>query len=362
MKLRCLLIAAALGIAGCSAPLPTTELPPGRFISPALEFPEFRDYRGVIDLRIRDAKLDQPAVADLSKPAQIDFVVLADRARRGESDYGVGGFTSAVLFIPGASFAVDGGDIVAINPREPIDPSKPSSELVGAIHEQGGVAIAAAPSKFRSAGDYALADGIEVYNQRDSWTSESPGTLYWRAFFLSTDRFLLDLAPRPDENLSIYDKLASGGRVTLLAGMGAPDDMSVAGSKVGTLQQLFLFYTTHVLASERAVDPVVDAIRRGHVYVSFDILGYVGQFAFFARDGQTKTMMGEEVRLTQTLKLQAELPAQADKIVLLRDGNEVASAENAQNFEYAPAEPGTYRLEALRRDHLWILSNPVYVR
>ena len=357
-----LAIAAALCLATCSAPLPSTELPPGRMVAPALEFPQLRDYRGIVDLRIADAKIDQGGVADLAKTTQIDFVMLADRAKKGESDYGIGGFTSDILFIPGASFPVDQGQIVAINPRAPIDPATSPGDLVAAIHDQGGVAIVAAPAQFKSAGDYALADGIEVYNQRDSWLSEGPSTLYWRAMFRSTDTFLLELAPRPDDNLAIYDKLASGARVALLAGMGAPDDMSVAGSKVGTLHQLFLFYTTHLLAPERNVDPIVDALKRGHAYVSFDLLGYVGQFAFFARDGETKTMMGDEVRMSPSLKLQAELPENADKIVLLRDGDQVASADNTEDLEFAPTEPGTYRVEAYRRGYPWILSNPVYVR
>jgi hypothetical protein len=353
---------AAIYLIGCSAPLPSTELPPGREVAPALEFPDLRDYRGIFDLRIRDANLDQGAVADQAKSAQIDFIMIGDRARPGATDYGIGGFTSAILFIPGASFPVDGGDIIAINPRAPIDLSKPSGELVGAIHDQGGVAIAAGPSEFKSAGDYALADGIEIYNQNAAWKAENQSTLYWRAVFLSTDRFLLGLVPRPDQNLENYDKLASASRVTLVAGMGAPDNLTVAGSKVGTLAQLFLFYTTHLLSPERSIDPIVDALKRGHAYVSFDILGYVGEFAFFARDGETKTMMGEEVHLTPSLKLQAELPGSAEKIVLLRDGEQASATENAQTLEFAPIQSGTYRLEAYRKGHLWILSNPVYVR
>lgn len=353
---------AVVYLIGCSAPLPSTELPPGREVAPALEFPDLRDYRGIVDLRIKDMKLDQEAVADQAKSAQIDFIMLADRTRPGASDYGIGGFTSAILFVPGASFPVDGGDIIAINPHAPIDSSKPSAELVGAIHDQGGVAIAAGPSEFKSAGDYALADGIEVYNQNAAWRAESRSTLYWRALFLSTDRFLLGLVPRPDQNLELYDKLASGSRVTLVAGMGAPANLTVAGSKVGTLQQLLLFFTTHLLSPERSVDPIVEALKRGHAYVSFDILGYVGEFAFFARDGETKTMMGEEVRLTASLKLQAELPGAAEKIVLLRDGEQASATENAQTLEFAPTQPGSYRLEAYRKGHLWILSNPVYVR
>jgi len=353
---------AAFYLAGCSAPLPSTELPPGREVAPALEFPGLRDYRGVVDLRIRDLNLDQGAVADKAKIAQIDFIMMADRARPGASDYGIGGFTSGILFIPGASFPVDGGEIIAINPHAPIDVSKPSSELVGAIHDQGGVAIASEPAEFKSAGDYALADGIQVYNQQAAWRAQSRSALYWRALFLTTDRFLLALVPRPDQNLAIYDKLAAGSRVALLAGMGAPANMAVAGARVGTLEQLFLFYTTHILAPERSVDPIVDALKRGHVYVSFDILGYVGEFAFFARDGETKTMMGEEVHLTPSLKLQAELPGPAEKILLLRDGDQASVTENAQTVEFAPTEPGTYRLEAFRKGHPWILSNPVYVR
>jgi hypothetical protein len=355
-------IAAATLAAGCSAPLPSTELPPGRSVSAALEFPELRDYRGELDVRLEGTGLDQPGIADIAKAAQLDFLVLGDLAKPGAADYGIGGFTSGILFVPGASFPVDGGRIIAINPRAPIDPATRPSELVGAIHDQEGIAIAASPANFRSAGDYALADGIEIYNQRDAWTAESSTSLYWRAIFLSTDRFLLGLAPRPEENLEIYDRMSSGARVALLAGIGAPDDMTVAGSKVGTFQQLFLFYTTHVLSPERSVDPMVEAIKRGHMYVSFDVLGYVPGFAFFARDGETRTMMGEEARITPSLKLQAELPAAADRIVLLRDGIEVSSAENASNLEYAPTQPGTYRIEAYRKDHPWILSNPVYLR
>ena len=355
-------IVAVFSFAACSAPLPSTELPSGRLVAPALEFPALRDYRGEIDLRIKDTGLDQAGVANLARIAQIDFVVLGDRAQRGDHDYGVAGFTSDILFVPGVSFDVDGGQMVAVNPHGPIDSSIPSSQLVQAIHDQGGVAIAAEPSRFKSAGDYALADGIEVYNQRAAWNAERERSLYLRAMFTTIDSFLLSLEPRPVDNLDIYDKLAAGARVVLVAGMGRPDDLIVAGSKVGRLDQLFLFYTTHLLATERNVEPLVDALKRGRAYVSFDLLGYVQEFAFFARDGEAKTMMGDEVRMTPTLKLQTELPAVAEQIALLRDGEQVAAANHAQTLEYPPTQPGTYRIEASRRGHLWILSNPVYVR
>jgi hypothetical protein len=180
--------------------------------------------------------------------------------------------------------------------------------------------------------------------------------------FFGTDHFLSSLNVRPDANLALYDKMTAGARVAMLAGLGQADDLAVFGTKVGTLQQLFLFYTTHFIARERDTAPLLEALRLGHTYVSFDYLGYVGAFAFFAQNGETKTMMGDEVQSASGLTLKAELPAQADRIVMYRSGAEVASAENAIKLEFAPKSPGAYRIEAYRNGRIWILSNPLYVR
>ena len=203
---------------------------------------------------------------------------------------------------------------------------------------------------------------MEVYSQRSAWTAQNPTALYFRAIFLGTDHFLSGLDLRPDANLALYDRMTAGARVATLAGMGAPDNMDVLGAKVGTMPQLFLFCTTHLIARERDSAPILEALRLGHSYASFDYLGYVGAFAFFAQIGETTTMMGDEVRLVPGLALKAELPAAADRITMYQNGAEVASAENASTLEFAPKSPGAYRIEAYRGGKLWILSNPVYVR
>ena len=356
----------ALAIAGCSAPLPSTELPPARFLAPVPEFPGVRDYRGIFNFKMKPTGFDQPGIADLAKAAQIDFIILGDRVKAGEADYGIPGFTSEILFISGGAFESGGGEIVGVNLREPIRPELGTADLISAIHDQGGLAIAAQPTKFANPADFALADAIEVYNQRDTWRAQSAASLYLRAIFSGTDRFLASLDLRPDANLALYDKMAAGARVTMLAGLGAPDDMTVLGSKVGTTPQLMLFYTTHLLARERSQDPLLEAIKLGHSYVSFDFLGYVGQFVFFAQVGDanngTKTLMGDEVRMAPGLVLKAELPDAADRIVLYRSGVEIKAVENARTLDFAPTSAGAYRIEAYRGGHLWILSNPVYVR
>ncbi len=359
-------IVAALVLAGCSAPLPSTELPPARFVSAAPEFPGFDDYRGIFNLPIKGSGMDQSKIAELAKDAQIDFIFLADRVQPGESegasDFGIAGFSNDILIIPGGAFEIGGSEIIGVNIHEPIKPNLAPNDLISAIHDQGGLAIASDPAKFASSADYALADAMEVYSQRSAWTAQNPTALYFRAIFFGTDHFLSGLDVRPDANLALYDQMTAGARVAMLAGMGAPGNMDVLGSKVGTLPQLFLFCTTHLIARERDSAPILEALRLGHSYASFDYLGYVGAFAFFARLGDTTTMMGDEVRLTPGLSLKTVLPAAADRIAMYQNGALVASAENASMLEFAPKSPGAYRIEAYRSGKLWILSNPVYVR
>jgi hypothetical protein len=355
------MLAAALA-AGCSAPLPSTSLPPVRIVAPALEFPSLRDYRGIVDCWYRTGGLDEGGAAELAKSAQIDFITDGDPYDPKAQNFGIGGFTSQVLFLPGATFTTGGGAIVAVDVTQPVDSSKSATDLISAIHDQGGLAIVASPAKFASPGSYALADGVEVFNQRAAWLQQSPGTLYLRSLFSGTDHFLLALGPPPPANLAIYDRMTAGARVTLVAGMGAPDNLSVMGSKVGTYDQLFLFYTTHLLAPERNTEPLVDALRRGHAYVSFDVLGFVGQFAFFAQNGDVKTVMGDEVALAPGLMLMTELPDKADRIVMLHEGTQVAEASDADHLAFAPKSSGAYRVVAYRRGYPWIMSNPVYMR
>lgn len=362
--IRLLLAMLMLCIAGCGGSLPATELPMGRQVAPALEFPELRDYRGVIDCKMKASGFDQSKLADTATAAQIDFVVLADYASGASPDFGIAGFTGQVLFIPGASFKVgnNGAEIAAINLQRPIDAGRATGDIIGQIHEQGALAFAVNPTRFASPDQYALADAIEIFNQRSAWDAQGGLGRYLRAAFFTGQHLFAGLDMRPDANLAVYDRMAGGARVTLLAGVGAPPRMPVMGAKVGTYEQIFQVFTTHILAPERQVDPIVDALRHGHAYVSFDLLGYVGSFAFFAQSGDRKVMMGDEIAMTPGLKLRVEMPAAADKVVIIHNGAEAASAEDVSIFEYAPTSAGAYRVEAYRQGRPWIYSNPVYVR
>src|SRR5262249_33567709 len=152
-----------------------------REVLPALEFPELRDYRGVVNCRLAGSGLDQTALAEIARTAQIDFIFLGDYAKPNTVDFGLPGFTASVLFFPRASYTMGGGEIVALNLVSPVDPGGTTNDLIRKIHDRGGLAMAANISGFSSPDDYALADAIEIYNQNRVWNAQTG--MYMRAIF-----------------------------------------------------------------------------------------------------------------------------------------------------------------------------------
>jgi hypothetical protein len=125
--------------------------------------------------------------------------------------------------------------------------------------------------------------------------------------------------------------------------------------------------STHVLASKLEESAIRSALKAGHVFVAHDWMCDATGFRFEAIDanGKLSANMGDEVKLTDGLKLTAKLPLPA-YMRLLRHGQEVANSEGKAVFEYTVKESGAYRLEAwLKLDgeqRPWIFANPVYVK
>jgi hypothetical protein len=125
--------------------------------------------------------------------------------------------------------------------------------------------------------------------------------------------------------------------------------------------------STHVLAAKLEESAIRSALKSGHAYVAHDWMCDTTGFRFEAIDasGKLSAIMGDEVKLSEGLKLTAKLPLPA-YIRLLRQGKEVANSEGRADFEYAVKETGAYRLEAwLKLDdewRPWIFGNPIYVR
>src|SRR5258708_126633 len=125
-------VALTLIFSACASFPVDTDAPPAREVMPVPEFSDLRDYRGSIDLRLRDSGYDQSSLAELARDTQFDFICLTDEVTSKSADYGAGGFTNEVLFIPGGAFRIGGGEaqIVGINLRDPISPDQSAPKVI----------------------------------------------------------------------------------------------------------------------------------------------------------------------------------------------------------------------------------------
>src|SRR5205807_6569021 len=125
--------------------------------------------------------------------------------------------------------------------------------------------------------------------------------------------------------------------------------------------------STHVLAPQLDERSIRTALKAGHAFVAHDWMCEATGFRFGASDsrGRQAGIMGDEVPLSDGLKLTAKLPLPA-YVRLLRHGQEVAQSDGKAEFEFAVRDAGAYRLEAwLKLDgefRPWIFANPIYVR
>ena len=253
--------------------------------------------------------MDRSGIADLAKTAQIDFIFLADRVQPGDTDFGIGGFTNDILFISGGAFDVGGSQIIGANIHEPIKPNLTPNDLISAIHDQGGLAIAADPAKFASSEDYALADAMEVYSQRSAWLAQNPTTLYLRAIFFGTDHFLTGLDVRPDANLALYDRMTTGARVCDARGDGrARQPQRARREGRDAAATLSVLHDPSARARARHGADPRSAPARPFVR-EFRLSRLRRRVRVLRARRRHDAMMGDEVHLAPGLTLKTELPA-----------------------------------------------------
>jgi hypothetical protein len=186
---------------------------------------------------------------------------------------------------------------------------------------------------------------------------------------------LIAHGPLP-QALHKWDELtASGQRVVAVGG----SDAHALKLSLGPLHRTVFPYSfhfkavnTHViiereltqdLAQDRQM--VLDALRKGHAFVGYDLpaptLGF--RFTAQAKDGQVQ--MGDEVRAGNGITFQVKLPAKVE-CRLLRNGEAIKTWRNTDICTHIASQPGAYRVECFIDYHGkrrgWIYSNPIYVR
>jgi hypothetical protein len=187
---------------------------------------------------------------------------------------------------------------------------------------------------------------------------------------------------RPDDNLAKLDEIAAKRKVVFTAGTDAHSNIGFhlfgddAGNKflnikIDPYKTIFQLARVHVLIDKNKPltrENLIDALRNGHSFVGFDVLGDSTGFNFWAENGVQNQIMGGDIALSQGVKLLAISPVPA-RFVFFKNGEKFFELPMTGETSVDVKESGTYRVEVYQ-DGLgspfdkmpWIISDPIYVK
>lgn len=353
------------------------------------------DYAGLIHTHTAYSKDATGSYQDLAAAAArqgIRFIVVTDHNTLGPGVIKGDGWRNGVLMLTGLESSRSEGHLLAFGtPSAPLGAEVSTDELLSNVTAQGGTVALAHPTHRRWAWKGPVDDRIgamEIVDLADQFYAASPAAIAATLGlipFVGSNAYLR-MAGRPDAALALWDRIGERRRMVGFYGPDIHQSIRIAGDlrlpfpraadlmRLGRNHILTTRPMTGDLAGDRTL--VLDAVARGRLYVSFDILGDGRGFGFTGERGGSRIDMGDETTAGDPIAFSVAVPdlsrALGAETRLLRDGEVVAtSSPGATAFSYVDARPGVYRVEVVvpadaapqaPADMVWIYSNPVYVR
>lgn len=327
----------------------------------------FTDYKGVIHVHSFLGGHSSGGFSEIIAAAQanqLQFVIMTEHT---EKDFDTAAMTlqgvhGGVLFINGNEMSAPNGDRLLTLP--------------------GDVSIAAYPEEFKNWDTPGL-DGVEVYNVFTNAKRINPVVAFFDAVWSKRsypDLMFAFYLTRPDEALKLWDKALTRARLTGVAGNDAHANIGVSlkdssgktllGIQLDPYETSFRLVRLHALIeANKPVDALslLDAVRAGHCFISFDFLGDTSGFSFTAENAGERKIQGDEISLKPETRLRVQSPV-AGRIVILKDGVVLLDESGISGKELPISENGVYRTEiylpqlGMVAKQPWIISNPIYVR
>ncbi len=330
----------------------------------------YHDYSGVIHIHTRysDGAGTYEDIARVANAQQLDYLIVTDHNTLQPLRDGKQGWHGTTLVLVGTEISTRAGHYLALNITHEIDRQKlATQQIIDEVNRQGGLGFIAHPYfKKRRWTDWSVTGftGVEAYNVAHDTLDENRLRLALWTLMVPTEQFYESLLDRPYDPLRKWDELiAQHGRIV---GIGSSDahEVRILGMNFAPYDIMFQLIRTHVLipSATLTAEAIYDALRQGHAYLAIELMDPLKGFSFMAEDGQRVLgIMGDEVTWQPNLFLSCWLPAPAN-LTLFKDGVAVETTVADRWWRYPVSERGTYRLEAMRHNKPWIMSNPIYVR
>ena len=359
---------------------------------PVRPIPGYREYKGVMHVHSFLGGHSTGTFEELISAAnanRLDFVVMTEHydLRYDTSALTLNGNFGGTLFVNGQEVDTNDGGRFLLLPGSAESPSfakMDSRFFLDKIRSEGRLAINNYPERNRSGvTDF---DGMEVYSLHINAKRMNKFTavfdILW-SFGRYPETTYATYLRRNEDYLRRYDAIAREKRLLLTAGADAHSNKGYYliaddegnrhfGIKIDPYEVIFRLTRMHVLlegGTPLTRETLIDALRKGHAFIGFDVLGDTTGFSFVGENGTERRIMGDEIALGQGVKLSAAAPGIA-RFVFYRDGEPVGESSGGQEAGFLADRPGAYRVEVYRnelgepfdRDAPWIMSNPIYVR
>ncbi|MBZ0153258.1 MAG: hypothetical protein K8J09_17170 [Planctomycetes bacterium] len=326
------------------------------------------DFKGVVHCHSHlshdsDGTIEQIAAACVV--AGLDFLVMTDHQTDESIRDGRRGMVGDTLFLVGAEVRSPQGTLLCFPLTKPLRHFQHPGLLAKEAAQQGGLAFVGHGERWRIPFAVPGLAGAEIVNLHAGVTTAGPVGTLATGLFLPMRMLMRRLCVRDDTVLAAWDAaLAQQHPFTPVGGNDAHANIRVFGPLGGTIanyQEVFLTLSTHVLAERLDEASLVDALRQGRSYVSFDIFGEGAGFDFRAVDAAGAVHLGGATVPRDTgLTLRVFAPADGS-IRLLRDGHEVARRDGRGLLVHDPA-PGVYRVEVFTSaGNPWLFSSSIRV-
>jgi hypothetical protein len=347
----------------------------------------FKEYVGNVHLHTTcsDGTATHEEIARIAQSVGLDFVIPTDHNVLVKGKEGWYGHTLLLVGeeVHDTQRVPEANHYLAFNITEDVAPyAKDPQAVIDAVNAQGGFGFIAHPFEYSSplVNEEALPwvdwtvtgyTGLELWNYMAEFKAHLPNMLW--AILLAYFPQAAIRGPFP-ETLAQWDELLRTRKVVAICGPDAHATTYRLGPlnrEVFSYKHLFRASNLHILTEEifsgqldHDKKVIYNALREGHCFTAYDLLGDTRGFRFTARSGAAEAIMGDEITLQNQIVFGVSSPQRAH-IRLLRDGIAVVHTRG-KKLQYTTGEQGVYRVEAYRRSFFrkrgWVFTNPIYVR
>ena len=352
-----------------------------------LSNPNFNEYKGIIHAHTNlgghsTATFDE--LIDGASKNNLDFVVMTEHTAENfdSSAKTLNGVFKNTLFVGGNEVDTISGDrflLVSGSSEAFQDAKLETPKFLEKYQSQSKIALVTYPEKFKTWD--ANFDGIEVFSLHTNAKRNIP---YYAVFDLIwsfpsyPEQSFARFFKRPNDNLQKFDEISQKRKITLFAGTDAHSNIGfhlfgddagnkIINFKIDRYETIFGMVRAHVLvAKDKQIrqESLLEAIKRGNLFVGFDVFADTTGFSFTAENGAETKIQGDEIALANGVKLKISAP-QIARFVIFKNGEKIFEDAGKNETIFEAKEKGVYRTEVYLDDlseSPWIMSNPIYVR